>query len=223
MTPTVLACTIVCMIAAFLLCGIPCGLLVAKRSADVDVRTVGSGNIGMTNVARTAGGKAAAITFVLDVGKGIVAMALGRLVLSLVAGVPWSETNVMGQLGLSASLLFAACVFGHMFSPYLGLKGGKGISVGFGAALLLWWPACLVILAVFLLFAIPSRYISLGSLAAAVALIACALAMGFGVVRSLPVMAVGLVVILKHRSNIVRLHRGTERTFTIHHTDKDRR
>ena len=222
MTPTVLACTIICMIAAFLLCGIPCGLLVAKRSADVDVRTVGSGNIGMTNVARTAGGRAAAITFGLDVGKGVVAMALGRLVLSLVAGVPWSETNVMGQLGLSASLLFAACVFGHMFSPYLGLRGGKGISVGFGAALLLWWPADLAILAVFLLFALPSRYISLGSVAAAVALIICTVAIGFGVARSLPVVAVCLAVILKHRGNIARLRRGTERAFTIHHMDKDR-
>ena len=186
------------MIVAFLLCGIPCGLLVAKRLAGVDVRTVGSGNIGMTNVARAAGGRAAAITFGLDVGKGAVAMALGRLVLSLVARVPWSETSAMGQLGLSASLLFAACVFGHMFSPYLGLRGGKGISVGFGAVLLLWWPAGLAILAVFLLFALPSRYVSLGSIAAAVALVICSLAMGFGVARSLPVVAVCLVLSLIH-------------------------
>ena len=156
-------------------------------------------------------------------GKGIVAMALGRLVLSLVAGVPWSETNVMGQLGLSASLLFAACVFGHMFSPYLGFKGGKGISVGFGAALLLWWPADVAILVVFLLFAIPSHYVSLGSVAAALALIVCSLAMGFGAARALPVIAVCLVVILKHRSNIVRLCRGTESAFAIHHADGDRR
>ena len=222
MTPTVLVCTIICMIVAFLLCGIPCGQLVAKRLAGVDVRTVGSGNIGMTNVARAAGGRAAAITFGLDVGKGAVAMALGRLVLSLVARVPWSETSAMGQLGLSASLLFAACVFGHMFSPYLGLRGGKGISVGFGAVLLLWWPVGLAILAVFLLFALPSRYVSLGSIAAAVALVICSLAMGLGVARSLPVVAVCLVVILKHRGNIARLRKGTESAFVIHHTDRDR-
>ena len=179
-----------CALGCFLVCGIPFGLIVTKALAGFDVRTQGSGNIGMTNVARSAGGKAAAITFVLDVGKGTVSMLVSRLVLAAFTGVG-AEMLAFGEpLDWWCTILYVSCVFGHVFSPYLRFHGGKGISVGFGAALGLDWVVALVFLAV---YATPASL-------------------------ALMVLASG-VVIWSHRENIGRLLRHEERPFTIRHDD----
>ena len=208
-----------CALGCFLVCGIPFGLIVTKALAGFDVRTQGSGNIGMTNVARSAGGKAAAITFVLDVGKGTVSMLVSRLVLAAFTGVG-AEMLAFGEpLDWWCTILYVSCVFGHVFSPYLRFHGGKGISVGFGAALGLDWVVALVFLAVFLVVTIPSHFISAGSIAAAASLPIQ------GIIRhttpaslALMVLASG-VVIWSHRENIGRLLRHEERPFTIRHDD----
>ena len=134
--PTIVIATLACMAGAFLICGIPSGLIIARHSSEhVDVRKVGSGNIGMTNVARSAGGGAAALTLLCDAGKGYLAIMLGRLIVSQVAfGGDFSQTAALGASGWSTTALYMACVLGHVYSPYLGFHGGKGISVGLGGA-----------------------------------------------------------------------------------------
>ncbi|MGN0076544.1 MAG: glycerol-3-phosphate acyltransferase [Parafannyhessea sp.] len=210
--------TLACMVAAFLVCGIPSGLIIAKHSKEhVDVRTVGSGNIGMTNVARSAGAGAAALTFLCDAGKGLVAMLLCRLVVANVAlGGDFAATSALGEYGWVCTLLYMCCVLGHVYSPYLGFHGGKGISVGFGAALGLYWPVALLMLVVFLVLAVPSRYVSLGSVAADIALPIISFALGIRGLSLIPICVVTVVVAFAHRKNIVKLANGTERKFTVH-------
>ena len=208
--------TIICMVISFAICGIPFGMLVA-RANGVDIRKVGSGNIGMTNVARSVGGKAAALTFALDVLKGTVCVLLARLAMAkLCLGGDWAATMPQASYGWCASLVWAACVCGHVFSPYLGFHGGKGISVGLGAGLGLSWPVALLAFAVFLIVAIPSGYVSLGSICAAAALPTWAFFLGFTPAALVPTIAVGIMVIWSHRENIGRLRAGTERKFSVH-------
>ncbi|WP_321972009.1 glycerol-3-phosphate acyltransferase [Paratractidigestivibacter sp.] len=215
---TLVAWTAVFVVFSYAVCGIPFGLVVAKAMGNIDVRSTGSGNIGTTNVARSVGKGAAALTLLLDLGKGLVCMLFSRFMISLL---------VLGEAGFSGSLatgeglvamtvIFLACVMGHIFSPYLHFRGGKGIAVGFGAALGLWWPIGLGLLVVFTVFAVPSRYVSLGSIAAACSLpIQCALR-GFPVEGVLVVAVAAIVVVWSHRSNIEKLVRGEERKFTFH-------
>ena len=122
--------------------------------------------------------------------------------------------------GTPMSVIYLGCVLGHVFSPYLRFHGGKGIAVGFGAALGLWWPVAVGLLVVFLLFAVPTRYVSLGSVCAAASLPLWCLAFGFPPVSVVPVVAVAVVVIWAHRSNIRKLVNHDERRFSIHHEEE---
>lgn len=209
-------------VAAFLICGIPFGLVIAGAMNGIDVRKSGSGNIGMTNVARTAGGKAAALTFLCDVGKGTLSMLLGKmLIANLCLGGEVAMLAHNAAFGWVSTTLFCACVLGHIFSPYLGFHGGKGISVGLGAGLGLYWPLGLSMLAVFLVLTIPTRYVSLGSVAAAASLPIFGMVYGIRGIALIPTVIVAVVVIWSHRQNIGRLVRGEERRFQIHHDKKD--
>ena len=214
MSPLIL--TLACMAVSFWICGIPFGLIIA-RAHGIDVRKEGSGNIGMTNVARTVGGGAAAATLLLDLFKGTVCVLLSRFLLArFFLGGDWSLTVPQEALGWSPAWVYAACVFGHIFSPYLGFHGGKGISVGLGAGLGLSWPIGLGPLAVFLAAAIPSGYVSLGSILAAASVPVWAFALGFNHLAIVPLALVAAVVIWSHRENIGRLLSGTERKFSLH-------
>lgn len=209
--------TALCMVASYFICGIPFGLITGRHD-HVDVRKVGSGNIGMTNVARTVGAKAAALTFVGDMGKGLVCMLLSRLVVSLAAfGGDWAMLDVRGPFALCMTLVFACCVLGHVYSPYLHFHGGKGISVGFGAGLGLFWPIGLGMLVVFLAFAVPSRYVSLGSIMAAISLPIQCFAWGMSLVAVLPIVIVACCVIWAHRGNIKKLVNHQENKFSVKH------
>jgi glycerol-3-phosphate acyltransferase PlsY len=186
--------------------------------SGVDVRKEGSGNIGMTNVARSVGGKAAALTFVCDVGKGVLCMVLMRFVVAqLCFGGDMGMLVHNGPFAWVMTTFFAACVMGHVFSPYLHFHGGKGIAVGLGASLGLYWPLGLGMLALFLLLVIPTHYISLGSIAAAASLPFLGLFFGISGVALIPVALVAVVVIWSHRENIGRLIRGEEHGFSIKH------
>lgn len=215
--------TIVACVVSFLICGIPFGLVIANAMNGVDVRKSGSGNIGMTNVARTAGGKAAALTFLCDVGKGTLCMVASRLAIAaLCLDGDASMLTLDSAFGWVSTTLYAACVLGHVFSPYLGFHGGKGISVGLGAALGLYWPLGLSMLAVFLILTIPTRYVSLGSIAAAASLPIFSRLYGARAWALVPVVIVSVVVIWSHRENIGRLLRGEESRFGIHHDKEDK-
>ena len=210
--------TAICALGCFLICGIPSGLIIARASSEhVDVRKVGSGNIGMTNVARSAGASAAALTLLCDAGKGAVAILLARLVIAQVAfGGDWSQTLAQAQGGLASATLYASCVLGHIFSPYLHFKGGKGISVGLGAGLGFCWPVALSMLAVFVVLAIPTGFVSLGSIFAALSLVPLALLFGVRGLALVPLAVISLTVVWAHRENVRKLVRGEERRFSIH-------
>jgi len=217
MESTCMIITCVATVIAYFVCGIPFGMLVAAKMAGIDVRKEGSGNIGMTNVARTAGGKAAGITFALDVGKGTICVLLTRLALITLGGLSAQDINPGGAFDWMPAWVFLGCVFGHIFSPYLHFHGGKGISVGLGGALGFCWQAGLEAFGTFLALVIPTRYISLGSVVAAATIPLYCFLNGLSIRGVIPVAIVGIVVIWSHRENIGRLLRGEERRFSIHH------
>ena len=216
---TLYVATAVACLLSYLICGVPFGLLIA-RTSGVDVRTVGSGNIGTTNVARSVGKGEAALTLGCDVGKGLICMLVARALIPLVSGFEWAAFCPGCAFGWIMSCVYLCCVLGHVFSPYLGFHGGKGIAVGFGGALGLCWPVALGIIAVFAVFAVPTRYVSLGSVCAAASLPLWSLVFGFSTASVLPVVAVAVVVIWAHRSNIKKLVNHEERKFSFHHEDK---
>ena len=211
-------------VCAYLVCGIPFGLIVARSMGHVDVRTTGSGNIGTTNVARSVGKGAAGLTLLLDLGKGLVWMLVSRALLALVIfGGDFSALDHTTVFGTALTVIFLGCICGHVFSPYLRFHGGKGIAVGFGAALGLYWPIGVGLLAVFLALVIPTRYVSLGSVAAAASLPVWCVVLGFPLVSIVPVVIAAVVVIWSHRENVRRLVHGEERRFSFHSSgDKEK-
>jgi glycerol-3-phosphate acyltransferase PlsY len=176
----------------YLLGSIPFGLLLTRLAGLGDVRKIGSGSIGATNVLRTGNKAVAALTLLLDVGKGVAAALIG------------ARWGVHAMLAASA-----AVVLGHMFPVWLGFRGGKGIATALGVLLTIAWPVALVAGLVWLAIAIMFRYSSLASLVATAVAAACA---GFVVdtERSLLIAAIAVVVIAKHHENIRRLIAGTE-------------
>ena len=212
--------TIMVGLAAYLICGIPFGLLIAK-AFGTDVRKSGSGNIGATNVGRTVGKAAAALTLLCDVGKGFVCTASARALISWLSGCDPELLSTSLPGGAAVTIVFLSCILGHVYSPYLGLHGGKGISVGFGASLGLNPIISLVLLLVFLLAAIPSKYVSLGSVCADISLPIACIFLGFSVQSLIPVILACIVVLWAHRENIKALIKGTERKFSFHKSQKE--
>ncbi len=185
-------------IISYLLGSIPFGLLVGKWLAKVDVRKHGSGNIGMTNVLRTAGPFSAILTLIGDMGKGIVAVLLAR--------------NFGGD-GIFALVAGILAVVGHNWPVFLRFRGGKGVATIAGV-LVAYQPAvAAVLVVVWLAVLLAFRYISLASI-----VVAFCLPIVLGIFRA-DVREVALAVIVagftifKHRSNIDRLRKGTEFRF----------
>ena len=176
----------------YLIGSVPFGLVVTRAAGLGDVRNIGSGNIGATNVLRTGHKGLAALTLVLDALKGTAA--------ALIAG----------RFGSDVAIIAGFCAFlGHLYPAWLGFKGGKGVATYLGVLLGLIWPAALIFAIVWIAVAVVTRYSSLAALAAVVAVPLALLAMGFqDFAVVLGVMSV--LVIVKHRQNIARLRAGTE-------------
>jgi len=181
--------------AAYLIGSIPFSYLVARLWRGIDVRTIGSGNVGATNVMRSAGRAAGLLAFALDFLKGSAAAALGLRL----GGAPF---------GAAAA---TAAVIGHMFPVWLRFQGGKGVATGAGAFLPMAPAATGCALLAFGLVTAATRYVSLGSIVGALGL--AVLAFVFG--APAPVVAAAALcaslIVWKHRGNIRRLARGTER------------
>ncbi len=139
------------MIFGYLLGSVPLGLILTRMAGLGDVRSIGSGNIGATNVLRTGNKKLAAATLILDMLKGTVAV--------LVAGIAGPEAAIAAGLG---------AFLGHIFPVWLKFKGGKGVATYLGVLLGLFWKGALIFAAVWLLIAFATRYSSLAALVAAV-------------------------------------------------------
>src|SRR5260370_6695857 len=194
--------------AAYLLGSIPVGYLLVRIFRRQDIRTVGSGNIGATNVLRSGGKELGAATFVLDVVKGAAAVLLGAwLAAPLLPGV--SPRNVEALAALCA-------VIGHMFPIWLGFKGGKGVATGFGVFLVAAPLAALASITLFGLVFALTRYVSLSSIlgAASFPVFAWLTVSGPRPAFFIAVQfIVAFLIIVKHHPNIRRLLAGTEHRF----------
>ena len=188
------------LLASYLLGSIPFSYLVA-RMRGVDVRTVGSGNVGATNVMRSAGRAAGIAAFVLDAAKGALAAVLARKAASGVA-IP--------------SLAAVSAIVGHMYPVWLGFRGGKGVATGAGAFLPLAPLATAAGLLTFALVAAVTRYVSAGSMAGAIVLAASAAALGAPWPVWLAAASMASLIVWKHRANVRRLAAGTESRIGAH-------
>ncbi len=180
---------------AYLLGTVPFGVLVSRRQGGVDLRRVGSGNIGATNVLRTVGKGAAALTLLGDAGKGAVAAAIGR--------VTGAAPDVLALMGL-------AVVLGHMFPVTLGFRGGKGVATMLGVVLVTMPAVGGLLLLIWLIVAGLTRYSSLAGLVAALALPGLAWQLDGRPAMILLGGALLLLILIRHRENMRRLWRGTE-------------
>lgn len=193
----------------FLLGSIPWGVVISRAFYHKDVRDHGSGNIGTTNSFRALGKVGGAAVFLLDFGKGLLCGVLAWWVCHGSNLCPDMDAGACQVLYAAA---FLACVWGHVFSPWLGFKGGKGIAVAVGCLFVVFgpWPTLLEI-AVFALMIAITRYVSAGSLAAAVLCPILALYLYWGNwLAWLQFAIAAITVIWAHRQNIVRLRAGTE-------------
>jgi glycerol-3-phosphate acyltransferase PlsY len=180
------------LLGGYLLGSIPFGLLLTRAAGLGDIRDVGSGNIGATNVLRTGRKGIAAATLLLDAAKGVAAVLLAARfgdVAALAAG--------------------AGAVLGHVFPVWLGFRGGKGVATTYGVMIAACWPAAVVALLVWAAVAALSRYSSLAALVSMASLPALAW-MFSGPFLSMVAAALALLVIVRHNANIVRLWQGTE-------------
>jgi acyl phosphate:glycerol-3-phosphate acyltransferase len=192
LTTEILAPPLLSLLLGYLLGSIPFGVLLTRLAGAGDLRTIGSGNIGATNVLRTGRKGLAALTLILDGLKGTAAV--------LIAAALWP-----GHEPLAA----AGALFGHLYPVWLRFRGGKGVATMFGVMAALHWPSSLIYAAVWIGTLLIGRYSSVaGILAALSAPVAAALLVRFDLV--LLYLGFGLLIAWKHRANIERLLAGTE-------------
>jgi len=196
---------------SYLLGSIPTGYLLVRVFRNEDIRSVGSGNIGATNVLRSGGKGLGAATFLLDMLKGCAAVWLGGVLAGALAP----------QLALrdAESLAAVAAVAGHMFPVWLRFKGGKGVATGFGVFLVAAPLAALAAITVFVIILLLTRYVSLASILGAASFPVFAWFLVRGDKTALFIAAqviVALLIIVKHHQNIRRLLAGNEHRFGGH-------
>ncbi len=181
---------------------IPFGLLLAKAGGAGDIRKIGSGNIGATNVLRTGSKKLAAATLLLDLAKGLVPVLLAKALFDQPATMPGAAYGPVPLAALGA-------VFGHCFPVWLGFKGGKGVATNAGVSFGLAWPIGLAYALVWIGVALLSRISSLAGMCAVIAAAIAAAVLGYA--AYVPVLvAIAVLVLWLHRANIGRLSRGEE-------------
>lgn len=196
------------VVIGYLFGSIPFGLLIGRAFVGKDVRQVGSGKIGMTNVLRMAGKKAAALSLLLDIAKGALPVIIAKLI--------FSEDYQLAQV-----LAAVAAIGGHSWSVFLGFKGGRGVATFMGSLLAMYWPAGVAGGALVLLIGFRTRYMSMGSIIGAVS--------SFILVMSLSILQIdflgpfppleyviftmvcAIFIYAMHHDNITRLFSGTER------------
>lgn len=203
---------VITILTAYLLGNLNGAICVSTLLENDDVRNHGSGNAGLTNFLRSYGGWNTLLVVLIDMGKAMVACLAGRYML-----------DDFGY-GLEGAMLAAVAVsLGHDFPALFGFRGGKGILCGFAVAWMLDWRVALILLAVFAVAFILTRYVSLSSILAAA---------GFCVAFCVfywdrPLIAaggafLGLLAIVMHRANIVRLFSGTENKFSVRKKESDK-
>ena len=195
------------VLLGYLLGSIPFGYLLVRAMGGGDIRKVGSGNIGATNVARTSGWSVGVATLLLDAAKGFLAV--------------WLTEHFTG--GNIRFMMYAglAAILGHVFPVWLKFAGGKGVATALGVFLAICWPAIAAAALLFVLVVLFWRYVSLASISAAAALPLFVYTLYAPLhapptAISVSTLVAAVVVIVKHRNNIERLVRGTEPRLELH-------
>ena len=197
------------IVLAYVIGAIPFGMILAKMTVKTDIRLIGSGKTGTTNVLRAAGKKVAAISLLLDVGKGAAAVVFA-------GWITGDATHFIPQAAAAG-----AAVLGHTWSVFLGFRGGRGVATFIGAILPMYWPAAILGGGMVIGLGLQSRYMSLGSITGTVVAFIYMLAMNVLQVDFIlpppPIayvvyaMAGAIFIYVMHRDNISRLVNGTER------------
>lgn len=194
---------LVAVVVAYLLGSIPTGLWVVRRFAGRDIRQTGSGRTGATNVLRTAGKLPALVVVIVDIGKGVLAVLLGQVILGL-AGVDHAYQPLFD------SLTAFAAIAGHNWPVFAGFRGGRGVATGFGTLLAINPLVALITLAFGAVLIIGSDTVSLGSIGSAAFSVLVMWLRGDH--SYMPYVVLGAaIVIVQHRDNIQRLLAGNER------------
>ena len=188
---------ILAAVIGYLLGSIPFGMLLTWLAGLGNIRDIGSGNIGATNVLRTGNKALAALTLVLDLAKGVAAVLIGSA---------WGADGILAAAG--------AVILGHMFPVWLGFRGGKGVATALGVLLAIAPPVAAVAAALWLATAILFHYSSLAALVGAVAAVAVG-AILLDPTRALLIAGIAVLVILRHHENIRRLFAGTESRISL--------
>lgn len=184
---------IIWAVFGYLLGSIPSGVVLTRVMGLGDLRAIGSGNIGATNVLRTGNKTAAALTLVFDAAKGAIAVLLARF--------------ITGEDAVQVAAL--AAMIGHCYPVWLKFKGGKGVATFLGLMLALAWPVGIGCCIVWLFAAAVTRTSSMGGLAAASASTILMVALGYGYALLLGI-ALTILLYVRHRANIIRIKAGTE-------------
>jgi glycerol-3-phosphate acyltransferase PlsY len=190
-------------IGGYLLGSIPFGLVITKAAGLGDIRTIGSGNIGATNVLRTGRKDLALATLLLDAGKAGIALLLAREL----AGFGGFSEELQRQIGLTAG---AAAFIGHCYPVWLNFKGGKGVATFFGVLFAGAWPLGVMAGVTWLAVATMFRYSSLAALCAAAIAPIAALVAGFSWAEIVFSALLAALIFWRHKANIARLRAGTE-------------
>jgi len=190
----------VVVFAAYLIGSIPFAFLLARRWSAADLRQVGSGNLGAANVMRASGVTAGVLVAILDITKGAASVMLAA--------------RLSGNAAAPAAAGLAAIV-GHIYPVWLRFRGGKGVATACGVFSVLTPLAIPPALAIFLVTVALTKYISLGSLLATIALPPLAYAMGSPAPAVIAASAAAVIIIFRHRSNLARLRTGTERRLGV--------
>jgi acyl phosphate:glycerol-3-phosphate acyltransferase len=194
---------------SYLMGSVPAGYI-AGRFAGIDIRRVGSGNVGATNVLRVLGKPYGYAVFLFDFCKGVGAVGISILIINVAR--PGNQESEL--VGIMAGVL---CVLGHTYPVWLGFKGGKGVATSAGVLFGLMPVAALMVLAVWFLTFQATKYVSVASIVAAVALPATAAVMVHFEKAGMPLVyfctCLAVVIVWRHRSNVSRLMKGTEPSF----------
>jgi len=188
-----------CIAAGYLIGGIPFAYIVARISKGIDIRKIGSGNPGATNVYRSVGKIHGVLALLLDTAKG----ALAVLLISKLLNADYSSAHYSVLAGLSA-------IAGHTYTPFLSFKGGKGVATGLGVFSALAPLAILVGIATFSVIYAITRYVSAGSIAAAITVPIAVYLFGYPIPVIAGAVISGFIIIIRHKSNIIRLIKNTE-------------
>lgn len=207
------------MVCAFLLGSIPVGVIIGKVFYGVDIREYGSGNTGATNIARTLGAVPGAAVLLLDAAKGALSVFVMMGIMRLAAhGLPDAAWAADWTYRAALPLASLSSILGHMFSPFLGFHGGKGAATACGGVSVIMPKVALICFVVFLVVGLCTRYISLGSMSAALTLV-IATHVFYG--NHIPYLVfswfVCIVIFIAHRSNIKRLVHHEENRFSFGH------